>query len=119
MGLCPKPRRGVRALPGPHVKLRRTRRAGAPGPATAGSAEAVATAGAERVYTSQEGVWAAELRTAQSNRGRSRSIGTAGSDGEGGTSPSASESARDVGSGECTHAPAGFGAEPHCPVSSP
>ena len=88
---------------------------GAPGPATAGSAEAVATAGAEHVYASQEGVWAAELRTAQSNRGRSRSIGTAGSDGEGGTSPSASESARDVGSGECTHAPAGFGAEPHWP----
>ena len=88
---------------------------GAPGPATAGSAEAVATAGAEHVYASQEGVWAAELRTAQSNRGRSRSIGIAGSDGEGGTSPSASESARDVGSGECTHAPAGFGAEPHWP----
>ena len=60
---------------------------------------------------------AAELHAAQLNRGRAQSIGTAGSDGEDGTSPSASESARDVGSGECTHSPAGFGAEPHSPCA--
>ena len=125
MGLCPKPRRGVRALPGPHFM----RVSGHAPDAASGSPcpKTVAAAGAEhdlRIETEhKKGARASRTSRRRFRFGVGPSLSRQRKPPLRRTESRVPRTARppklDVGSGECTHSPAGFGAEPHCLVSSP